>query len=68
MTTSEQYKEIELKLHLWECACYWCGLIFKKPRKGVEHINIEHDPKTFCSKACKLQWIDCKQVFGELMP
>ena len=75
MTKIERYEEVEVRmLHKWEAACYWCGKIFTKVRQGVgacgyrEHINIEHEPKIFCSKECKLQWIDCKQTFGELIP
>ncbi len=74
MTTSEEYKEIVVKLHVGEFACYWCGRIFRKGNQGNcmrgwrEHINIEQEPKIFCSKECKLKWIDAKQTFGELMP
>lgn len=75
MTKIERYEEIEVGVvHPWEAVCYWCGKTFSKVRQGVgacgyrEHINVAHEPKIFCSKGCKAQWIDAKQVFGELMP
>ena len=76
MTKIERYEEIEVMVkHPWEGVCYWCGKLFHKGYNfrnkqigWVEHKNLEHEPKIFCSKECQLIWINHKQVFGDLMP
>ena len=72
MTKIERYGEIEVKVEAWELVCYWCGLIFNNSRQNEKrmrfHYNIQYETKMFCSKECKLQWIEHKQIFGELMP
>jgi hypothetical protein len=77
MTKIDKFVEIEFKeaLRSWEAPCYWCGKIHRKANPdyrvyggGRVHINIEHEPKYFCSEECKNLWIYHKQVFGDHLP